>query len=72
MCGSNEPRLACGIAQRLANLGDETGKIGLGYKRCRPELLVQFLLGQGTGAVSDENSQQVDGFWREVQLLLAA
>src|SRR5262245_13011531 len=53
------------ITERLAQLGNVGGQVGLFYKSIGPDLLQQFIFFQQMSVPLDQRQQQVEGFGSE-------
>ena len=62
--GADEVRLARCIAERLANLGDQAGKVRLGHERRRPQVLVQLVFRHGPRTLIKQSLEELERFRR--------
>lgn len=67
LCRANESRCAGRIAESIANLADEVGKVRFDNERVGPETRLQDGLREGLGTIRDERSQKLERFRRKVK-----
>ena len=72
MHGPDESRLACSVAERLPDFGDQARQIGFRHEGRRPQVLMQLVLRQGPRTLVDQRLEELERLGRQMDLLAAA